>query len=79
MIIGMNPMIRLESRKPDRTDAAELLSDVLQAEQAILFDHRGGVLRPQLTSYGVPPAEVGAKLRELADFADAYAQAMLPA
>lgn len=72
MIIGMHPIITLNVNEPDRADAAELLSDVLQARQAILFDQRGEFMRPQLTSYGIPPAEVGAKLRELADFADEH-------
>jgi hypothetical protein len=65
-------LITLNEHAPTPAAAAELLSDVLHAERAILYDDRAEGLCAQLTSYGMTANEVPAKLRALADEVEAH-------
>lgn len=58
---------RMSEERPDRADQSEILSDVLNAEQLILWDSRGGVLRPQVSVYGMTRLDAVGVLRRLAD------------
>lgn len=64
-------LVNHKETPPTREDAGELLSDFLQADAAILWDHRAPGLTSQLTVYGLPRVEAARIMREAADLLEA--------
>lgn len=59
-------LVDLLAEHADRSFQAEMLSDFLQATEAIVWDRRGGVSMAQLRSRGIEPDELPMRLAELA-------------